>query len=130
MRLAKALPCALLLVSAASAQLALPDSPYIPPDASNGTHVTNGSTPNAQWSTLLGNLLYFYDEQRSGRLPNNERVAWRNDSALEDGQDVGLDLTGGYYDAGGMIESFHTWALRSFTQTMSSTRSLWYAYAP
>jgi endoglucanase len=28
------------------------------------------------------------------------RVEWRNDSALEDGSDWGIDLTGGFYDAG------------------------------
>ena len=60
------------------------------------------SIPNSQWSTLLGNLLYFYEEQRSGRLPSTKRVSWRNDSSVNDGSDVGLDLSGGYYDAGGM----------------------------
>ncbi|TFY80816.1 hypothetical protein EWM64_g3196 [Hericium alpestre] len=57
--------------------------------------------PNPQWSTLLGNLLYFYEAQRSGRLPSTKRVSWRNDSAVNDGRDVNLDLSGGYYDAGG-----------------------------
>lgn len=41
----------------------------------------------------------FYDAQRSGRLPD-ERVPWRGDSALEDGADAGVDLTGGFFDAG------------------------------
>lgn len=95
----------LLLLSAASAQLSLPDTPYIPPDPSSGTEASNSSSPNSQWSTLLGNLLYFYDEQRSGKLPSNERVPWRNSSALDDGKDVNLDLTGGYYDAGGMFKT-------------------------
>ncbi|KAI0722260.1 Six-hairpin glycosidase [Cerioporus squamosus] len=104
MRLATALSFAALVLPSAWAQLPLPDTPYIPPDASNGTQVTNGSTPNALWSTLLGNLLYFYDEQRSGKLPSTERVPWRNDSALDDGKDVGLDLTGGYYDAGDYVK--------------------------
>jgi endoglucanase len=58
--------------------------------------------PNVQWSTLLGDLLYFYDAQRSGKLPDSNRVSWRNDSATDDGKDVGVDLSGGYYDAGGM----------------------------
>ena len=92
----------LSLSAARAAQLTLPDSePYTPPNATSGTNVANNTSPNAQWSTLLGNLLYFYDEQRSGKLPSNERVSWRNSSALDDGKDVGLDLTGGYYDAGG-----------------------------
>ncbi|KAJ8472616.1 hypothetical protein ONZ51_g8400 [Trametes cubensis] len=86
------------------AQLPLPSPPYTPPSPDQGTHPSNASTPNSQWSTLLGNLLYFYDEQRSGKLPSNERVSWRNDSALDDGSDVGLDLSGGYYDAGDYVK--------------------------
>ena len=75
---------------------------------------------------MLGNLLYFYDEQRSGKLPSNERVSWRNDSALNDGKDVGLDLTGGYYDAGGMFVPRECLVrCVSWKQTMSSTRTLW-----
>ena len=42
--------------------------------------------------------LLFYEAQRSGPLPNTMRIDWRKDSALNDGNDVGLDLTGGYYD--------------------------------
>jgi hypothetical protein len=56
-------------------------------------------------STMLGNLLYFYEAQRSGHLPSTKRTSWRNDSAVQDGQDVNLDLTGGYYDAGGMFHA-------------------------
>ena len=42
--------------------------------------------------------LLFYEAQRSGKLPTDIRVPWIRDSALTDGSDVGLDLTGGYYD--------------------------------
>jgi len=52
----------------------------------------------------LQKSLYFYECQRSGRLPANNRVAWRGNSALQDGQDVGVDLTGGYYDAGDHVK--------------------------
>lgn len=101
MLLAGALALSWLVSQSVLAQLSLPEPPYTPPDASLGTEASNGSTSNTQWSNLLGNLLYFYDEQRSGKLPSNERVSWRNDSALDDGSDVNLDLSGGYYDAGG-----------------------------
>ena len=46
----------------------------------------------------------FYEAQRSGPLPSNNRIPWRGDSALGDGQDNGLDLTGGWYD--GMCMDF------------------------
>ncbi|KAJ4467541.1 9 glycosyl hydrolase [Lentinula aciculospora] len=89
------------------AQLSLPSSAWLPPNASVGAIATTGSNtsvPNEQWSTLLGDLLYFYEAQRSGKLPSNNRVSWRNDSATSDGSDAGLDLTGGYYDAGDYIK--------------------------
>ena len=50
------------------------------------------------YATALGMSMLFYEAQRSGSLPANQRVKWRGDSALSDGSDVGFDLTGGYYD--------------------------------
>src|ERR1700733_715271 len=76
-----------------NAQLPLPKPAFLPPDASAGAQPSSGY-PNPQWSTLLGNSLYFYEAQRSGNLPSGNRVTWRNSSALNDGKDVGLDLTG------------------------------------
>lgn len=42
--------------------------------------------------------LLFYEAQRSGHLPANNRISWRGDSALGDKGANGEDLTGGYYD--------------------------------
>ncbi|MFZ4484404.1 MAG: glycoside hydrolase family 9 protein [Chthoniobacterales bacterium] len=56
------------------------------------------------YGEALQKSLYFYDAQRSGRLPANFRVKWRGDSALQDGTDNGVDLTGGYYDAGDHVK--------------------------
>lgn len=88
------------------AQVPLPQPPFLPPNASAGAVPSSGGAPNSQWSLLLGDLLYFYEAQRSGKLPSTNRVKWRSDSALTDGQDVKLDLTGGYYDAGGTVSFF------------------------
>jgi endoglucanase len=85
------------LALAVGAQLALPNPPFLPPDAQKGTQPSSGS-PNPQWSTLLGNLLYFYEAQRSGKLPDSKRVEWRNSSCLDDGKDVNLDLSGKQHD--------------------------------
>ena len=52
------------------------------------------------YADVLQKALFFFDAQRSGDLPDDFRVPWRGDSALDDGKDAGLDLTGGYYDAG------------------------------
>lgn len=91
----------LALLPLAAAQLT-PNPTWTPPDKSQGTVASSGS-PNAQWATVLGNSLYFYDAQRSGNLSDGaygNRVEWRNDSTLTDGSDYGLDLTGGWFDAG------------------------------
>jgi endoglucanase len=102
-----------LLLSLAApclSQLALPSPPVLPPPAASGAVSSPSTKPNAQWSTLLNSLLYFFEAQRSGKLPPSNRVPWRNSSALDDGNDIGRDLTGGYYDAGG--KSFRNPACR------------------
>ncbi|WVQ78882.1 hypothetical protein IAT38_000973 [Cryptococcus sp. DSM 104549] len=96
----------LLLSSVVQGQLT-PSPTYSPPTASAGLVASTG-TPNTQWENVLGNSLYFYDAQRSGRLDEGtygNRVDWRNDSALNDGSDWNLDLTGGWYDAGDYIKA-------------------------
>lgn len=82
-----------------------PNPVYNPPTASTGLTSSNGSSPNTQWSNLLGNSLWFYEAQRTGELPSSNRVAWRNTSVTSDGSDVGLDLSRGYFDAGDYILS-------------------------
>jgi hypothetical protein len=52
---------------------------------------------------LRKSLLYF-EAQRSGRLPHGQRVAWRDHSGLTDGLEQGVDLVGGYYDAGDHVK--------------------------
>ena len=56
------------------------------------------------YAEALSLSLLFYEAQRSGRLPADNRVPWRGNSALRDGSDVGVDLTGGYYDAGDHVK--------------------------
>ncbi|WP_188112092.1 glycoside hydrolase family 9 protein [Aquimarina sp. RZ0] len=56
------------------------------------------------YGEALQKALFFYEVQQSGELPDWNRVSWRGDSALEDGSDVGLDLTGGWYDAGDHVK--------------------------
>lgn len=52
------------------------------------------------YSEAVSKSLFFYECQRSGKLPANNRVSWRGNSALDDGADNEVDLTGGWYDAG------------------------------
>ena len=44
------------------------------------------------YAAVLENSLLFYEAQRSGPLPPEQRVEWRGDSALDDSP------PGGYYD--------------------------------
>ena len=47
----------------------------------------------------------FYELQRSGNIDERTiRTNWRGDSGMTDGSDVGLDLTGGLYDAGDNVK--------------------------
>ena len=59
---------------------------------------------NFNYAEALQKSLFFYEAQRSGDLPTNNRINWRGDSALQDGADVGRDLTGGWYDAGDHVK--------------------------
>ncbi|MEB3360206.1 MAG: glycoside hydrolase family 9 protein [Synechococcales bacterium] len=61
-------------------------------------------TGDFNYGEALQKSLLFYEAQRSGPLPDDNRIEWRGDSALKDGQDVGVDLTGGYYDAGDHVK--------------------------
>jgi endoglucanase len=82
-----------------------PNPTYEPPAATSGTTASPPSDPSQQWSTLLGNMLYFYDVQRAGVIPDDFRVDWRNTSVLNDGSDVKLNLSGGFFDAGNYIKA-------------------------
>ena len=56
------------------------------------------------YAEALQKAVYFYECQRSGVLPPNNRVEWRGDSGLSDGKEAGVDLTGGWYDAGDHVK--------------------------
>ena len=50
------------------------------------------------YGKVLELSILFYEAQRSGKLPANNRIKWRKDSALDDKTNDGKDLTGGWYD--------------------------------
>ncbi|GBG86738.1 hypothetical protein CBR_g41804 [Chara braunii] len=89
--------------------------------------VFSGSSSAGQcvdYVDALSKCLLFLEAQRSGKLPSTNRVSWRSHSGLLDGQDVGLDLTGGYYDAGDNVKFVFPMA---FTMTMLSWGVLEYS---
>ena len=73
------------------------------PTAAQSESVTSENNSSLYGEALQKSLL-FYEAQRSGDLPADNRIAWRGDSALNDGADVRIDLTGGYYDAGDHVK--------------------------
>ncbi|KAJ4978211.1 hypothetical protein NE237_008991 [Protea cynaroides] len=72
---------------------------------------------------LTKSLLYF-EAQRSGKLPPDQRVSWRGDSGLSDGSDAGINLVGGYYDAGDNVKFGFPMA---FTMTMLAWSAVEYS---
>ncbi|XP_012224814.1 endoglucanase E-4-like [Linepithema humile] len=68
--------------------------------------IENGS----DYAQVLELSLLFYEAQRSGKLPKDNRIPWRGDSGLNDRGSNGEDLTGGYYDAGDFVKFGFTMA--------------------
>ncbi|XWS54335.1 hypothetical protein CRYUN_Cryun10bG0081100 [Craigia yunnanensis] len=56
------------------------------------------------YGEALDKTFMFFEAQRSGKLPLDRRVKWRGDSGLKDGSLQGVDLVGGYYDAGDHVK--------------------------
>lgn len=46
------------------------------------------------YGQVLGLSMMFYEAQRSGKLPANNRIKWRGDSGLNDRAPDGRDVTG------------------------------------
>jgi hypothetical protein len=80
--------------------------------------IIGAQTARYNYGEALQKAIYFYDAQRSGKLPANNRVEWRGDSGLKDGSDVGKDLTGGWYDAGDHVKF-------GFPMAFSTTMLAW-----
>jgi len=85
----------------ASAEMKLPPRadeirPVPPPQPVPGERFNLGE--------VLQLSILFYEAQRSGELPANNRIPWRRNSAMTDATEEGNDLTGGWYDAGDNIK--------------------------
>ncbi len=70
----------------------------------SGTEGT-AATGSYNYGEALQKAILFYELQRSGDIDEaNARTNWRGDSGINDGSDVGVDLTGGLYDAGDNVK--------------------------
>lgn len=57
------------------------------------------------YAPVLEKSLLFYEAQRTGRLPANNRISWRGDSFVTDRGTSNEDLSGGYFDGKEFLSS-------------------------
>jgi endoglucanase len=85
------------------------------------------------YTDALQKSLLFFEAQRSGKLPCDQQVKWRGDSGLTDGFQQGVDLVGGYYDAGDHVKfgfpmaftvTILSWAVIEFEKELIATNEL------
>ncbi|XP_058781730.1 endoglucanase 1-like isoform X2 [Vicia villosa] len=67
-------------------------------------HQPSFAFSSQEYHEALEKSIMFFEGQRSGRLPSNQKLTWRGDSGLSDGSSYHVDLVGGYYDAGDNIK--------------------------
>nr|WP_239177907.1 glycoside hydrolase family 9 protein [Actinoplanes octamycinicus] len=65
---------------------------------------SQAAEPAYNYGEALQKSLLFYEAQIAGKKPDWSRVSWRGDAAMTDGADAGLDLTGGWFDAGDHVK--------------------------
>lgn len=89
---------AILAVAAFSSTLSAQERTPVP------VIVQKDAAPAFNYAEALQKSIYFFECQRGGKLPANNRVKGRGDSGLDDGKDNGVDLAGGWYDAGDHVK--------------------------
>lgn len=99
----------------------VPSPPPIPvPSLPNlGPIPSNGEYTKSNYGDVLGLSWLFYEAQRSGNLPANNRIPWRKSSHTQD------IVPGGWYDAGDYLKlnfplasvvSFLAWGMLEFKE--------------
>ncbi|XP_023521373.1 endoglucanase 6-like [Cucurbita pepo subsp. pepo] len=88
------------------------------------------------YGQALSKSILFFEAQRSGYLPHNQRVNWRSNSGLQDGKASGVDLVGGYYDAGDNVKfglpmaftvTMMSWSIIEYGKQMAANGELGHA---
>ncbi|KAI3727669.1 hypothetical protein L6452_16287 [Arctium lappa] len=91
--------------------------------------------PILDYKDALTKAILFFEGQRSGKLPSTQRVKWRDDSALSDGESKNVNLSGGYYDAGDNVKfgwpmaytiALLSWAAIEYHDEINSVSQLGY----
>lgn len=88
------------------------------------------------YGQALTKSILFFEAQRSGYLPSTQRVQWRGHSGLNDGKANGVDLVGGYYDAGDNVKfglpmaftiTMMSWSIVEYGRQMAASGELSHA---
>ncbi|CAF3760770.1 unnamed protein product [Rotaria sordida] len=79
-------------------------TPTFQPEDLSTTSIISIVNGKYNYGAVLHASLLFYEAQRAGKLPTNNRISWRSDSMLMDKGENGEDLTGGYFDAGDFVK--------------------------
>lgn len=94
------------------------------------------ATAGHDYGQALSKSILFFEAQRSGYLPGNQRVKWRANSGLNDGKASGVDLVGGYYDAGDNVKfglpmaftiTMMSWSIVEYGKQMATSGELAHA---
>uniref|UniRef100_A0A7N0RCA9 Endoglucanase n=1 Tax=Kalanchoe fedtschenkoi TaxID=63787 RepID=A0A7N0RCA9_KALFE len=88
------------------------------------------------YGQALTKSILFFEAQRSGYLPSTQRVTWRGHSGLSDGKSSGVNLVGGYYDAGDNVKfglpmaftiTMMSWSIVEYHQQLAASGELGHA---
>ncbi|XP_020096917.1 endoglucanase 19-like [Ananas comosus] len=95
-----------------------------------------GAYGGHDYGKALSKSILYFEAQRSGYLPSNQRVTWRANSGLLDGKANGVDLVGGYYDAGDNVKfglpmaftiTMMAWSVLEYGKQMAASGELGHA---
>ncbi|GAB4835047.1 Esterase/lipase/thioesterase, variant 2 [Ancistrocladus abbreviatus] len=90
---------------------------------------TSTAISSQDYANALEKSILFFEGQRSGKLPSNQRLTWRGDSGLSDGSSYHVNLAGGYYDAGDNMKfgfpmafsiTLLSWSVVEFSSSMGN----------
>lgn len=74
------------------------------------SHTIDQQVMDYRFGDMLGDTFLFLEAQHSGNItsiPGGSRIGWRGIQMLQDGEDVGMDLVGGMYEAGSATPAPH-----------------------